>query len=111
MNQTEIFTMCMGLGQRDFDQMLTMEVLQSNRSIFWSWGVSKRVKMTGGLMIKVSGHHHKGWVLITLGWDDLYRVHIIGNRGKVLDTYEGIFFDYLVEVIDSRIEKISDYKF
>ena len=59
--------------------------------------------------MEVSGNHHKGSVLITLGWDDTYNVYIINNRGRVLNEYKGIYFDVLVEVIDNRIERIKEY--
>jgi hypothetical protein len=54
--------------------------------------------------------HHKGWVLITLGWDDWYRVHILTQFGEVLDSYDGVGFDELIGVIDDRIERIEEYK-
>jgi hypothetical protein len=112
MTHNEIFSLGFTQGQRDFSQIETMRVLLGNQTIYWSWGVSKKVTLGKvGLMLKVNGHHHKGWVLITLGWEDLYRVHIISNSGKILNEYEGIFFDDLVEIIDNRIEKIKDYKF
>lgn len=112
MTHNEIFQEAITKGQREMDLKQTLIVLTRNQPIFWSWGVSKRVNLNNlGLMLKVSGHHHKGWVLITLGWEDLYRVHIISNRGLVLNEYVGIYFDDLVEIIDNRIEKIKDYEF
>jgi len=112
MTHNEILSLGMGKGEREFDPRETLSVLQYNRNIFWSWGVSKMVNLQNkGLMFKVNGHHHKGWVLVTLGWEDLYKVYIVSNTGKFLDEYTGIFFDDLVEVIDNRIEKIPDYKY
>ena len=64
-----------------------------------------------GLLMKVNGHHHKGYVFITLGYEDLHKVHIISTHGNVKQTIEGIFFDMLSEIIDNRIEKIKDYVF
>jgi hypothetical protein len=112
MKHSEIFSMCIDLGERNFNTQETLMVLRYNLNVYFSWGVSKMVNLQNkGLILKVSGHHHKGWVLVTLGWEDLYKVHIISNNGKVLDKYEGIFFDDLVEIIDNRIEKISDYRY
>ena len=112
MTQQEIFSEGMNKGEREFNTRETLLLLQQNKSIFWSWGVSKMVNLQNkGLMFKVSGHHHKGWVLVTLGWEDLYKVYIVSNTGKYLDEYTGIFFEDLQEVIDNRIEKIADYKF
>jgi hypothetical protein len=110
MKHSEIFSLGITLGERDFNLHETLTVLQHNMIVWFTWGVSKKVGLHNkGLILKVSGHHHKGWVLVTLGWEDLYKVYIIGNNGQVLNKYEGIFFDNLVEVIDNRIEKIPDY--
>ena len=112
MTHNELFSKLMVKGEREFNLNETLLVLRSNQSIYWSWGVSKLVNLQNkGLIMKVNGHHHKGWVLITLGWEDLYKVYIVSNTGNTLDQYEGIFFDQLVEVIDDRIERIPNYKF
>lgn len=96
--------------QREFNIRETMQVLGSNMNIFWSWGITTKVNISNkGLLLKVSGHHHKGYVLITLAWDDTYTVDIISTHGKVKDTYEMIYFDMLVETIDNRIERIKEY--
>jgi hypothetical protein len=92
--------------------METMQVLSYNKSIYWSWGVSKRTNLNDkGLLLKVSGNHHKGSVLITLGWDDTYCVYIISNSGKILNEYKEVYFDVLTELIDNRIEKIKEYSY
>jgi hypothetical protein len=101
----------MKLVLEEFNTDETLSVLRSNLQTFWSWGVEKIFNVEGrGLMMKVNGHHHKGWVLITLGWDDWYRVHILTQFGEVLDSYNGVGFDELIGVIDDRIERIEEYK-
>ncbi len=55
--------------------------------------------------------HHKGWVLITLGSDDWYRVHILTKFGEVLDSFTEVCFDELVQTIDDRIEWVDEYEF
>ena len=100
------------LCEREFNPKETLEVLKYNRPIYWSWGVSNLINVENkGLLMKVRGHHHKGYVFITLGWDDVYKVHIISTRGNIKETFEGVYFDMLVEVIDNRIEKKENYKF
>jgi hypothetical protein len=59
----------------------------------------------------VNGHHHKGWVLITLGSEDWYRVHILTKFGEILDYYDGVCFDELVRTIDDGIEWVDEYEF
>jgi len=98
--------------EREFNLNETLAVLKHNRTIFWSWGVSKMTNfLDKGLLLKVNGHHHKSYVLITLAWNDTYTVYIISNRGAVLNEYKEVYFDMLTEVIDNRIEKIADYQF
>jgi len=97
--------------QRDFDAKETLQVLTINKSIYWSWGVSQRYADKNYLLLKVSGHHHKGYVLITLNYNDTYKVSIVSYRGKLLQTFDEVYFDQLTEIIDNRIEKIKDYVF
>lgn len=112
MTNKTILEVCFPLLEREFSLTETMSVLSYNKSIYWSWGVSKRMNLNDrGLLLDVSGNHHKGSVLITLGWDDTYNVHIINNRGKILNEYKGIYFDVLTEVIDNRIERIKEYSY
>jgi hypothetical protein len=112
MDKFTMFKVITPLLEREFSLGETMGVLTHNSSIYWSWGVSKKINFADkGLLMKVSGHHHKGWVLVTLGWEDLYKVHIISNKGEIKNTYEGIFFDCLTEIIDNRIERVKEYEF
>lgn len=91
----------------------TLKVLKHNISIFWSWGVSRKVNMQDhGLLLTVEGRHHKGHVLITLAWDDTYTVRYFNrNYNEVKEKQTGIYFDMLVETIDNTIEKVDAYAF
>ena len=112
MTNKTIIEVCFPLLERDFNLNETMEVLSYDKSIYWSWGVSKRQNLNDkGLLLEVNGHHHKGSVLITLGWNDTYCVYILNNRGKILNEYKEVYFDLLTEMIDNRIERIKDYVF
>ena len=95
MNQNQLLHLVEPYFEREFDPRETLSILSHDRMKYWSWGVSKLINYVNkGLLMKVSGNHHKGLVLITLGWEDLYKVRIISNKGEVIDT---------------RIEKIKDY--
>jgi hypothetical protein len=73
------------MNQVQFNVNETFLVLRSN--LFMSWGVEKLVNVDGrDLMMKVNGHHHCVWVLITLDEYDWYRVHILTQFGEVLDS-------------------------
>lgn len=110
MDNKTIFEVCFPLLEREFNLNETIKVLSYNPSIFWSWGVSKRTNLNDrGLLLKVSGNHHKGSVLITLGWNDTYNVYIISNKGVIQNEYKEVYFDVLTEVIDNRIERIKEY--
>ena len=96
----------------EFNTDETYSILRSNPSIYLSWGVERCFNVEErGLMMKVNGHHHKGWVLITLGSDDWYRVHILTKYGEVLDSFTEVCFDELVQTIDDRIEWVDEYEF
>lgn len=110
MTNEKLINVCFPLLEREFNLKETMEVLTYNRNIYFSWGVSKQINLNDkGLLLNVSGHHHKGSVLITLSWNDTYSVYIINSRGKILDEYKEVYFDVLTEVIDNRIERIKEY--
>jgi len=112
MTNQKITEICFPLLEREFDLTETMSVLTINPSIFWSWGVSKKLNLKNkGLLLDVNGHHHKGSVLITLSWNDTYSVYVINNRGRILNEYKEVYFDMLTEIIDNRIERIKDYVF
>ena len=78
-------------------------------SAFWSWGVSKKsFGIHNGmptLYLKVNGFQHKGWVLVSLNeGEDLYEIELQNNRGKVLFTRKGVYFDELGAILDKLIE-------
>jgi hypothetical protein len=99
------------LMQRDFDLNETMAVLTHNKIIYFTWGVSKKYNVDSkGLLLKVNGHHHKGYIFITLTWEDLYNVHLISTHGNIKESIEGIYFDQLTEIIDNKIERIPQYQ-
>ena len=96
----------------EFSLKETLQVLTMNQPIYWSWGVSFKCNFKNkGLLLKVNGHHHKGYVLITLNYTDTYSVHLITTHGNLVKTYNMIYVDMLVETIDNKIERIKDYQF
>ena len=61
----------------------------------------------GGLMFKVNGLRHKGWVEINLTWADLYQVKTSRIRkGERIyrDERDEVYFDELVTVLDAYVE-------
>ncbi|MFI8379597.1 hypothetical protein [Leeuwenhoekiella sp. NPDC079379] len=100
------------LTQREFNTQETYQLLKASGSIMWSWGVSKLINYQNeGLLLKVNGHHHKGWVFITLAWNDTYSIHYLNNRYKVKESQTDIYCDMLTRTIDDKIERIDDYQY
>ena len=98
--------------KREFNVKETLLLLNSGKMVYWSWGVSKAYNVDNkALVLKVNGHHHKGYVVITLDYDDTYCVDIVSTRGNVKTTFTDIYFEDLVNVIDNRIERIAEYHF
>ena len=100
------------LVKRDFNPNETVAVLRhpSTLMTFWSWGVPKFTNFEDkALVFKVNGHLHKGYVCITLNWDDTYIVTLLLTHGNIVKTLENVYFDDLVEKIDEVVEKIPEY--
>ena len=98
------------LFKREFDSTETMQWLTANQTMFWSWGVSKKINVQNkGLLLRVNGHHHKGYVLITLDWNDIYEVHLIKTNGTITSSHENVYCDELQHFIDGKIEYIPQY--
>lgn len=108
--KTKAWEIIQASGQREFDPQETMHVLTANKPIYWSWGVHNGICSNKWLAFKVQGHHHRGWVLITLGWEDLYKVTLMTSKGRIVSETEGLYFDQLVEHIDNKVEKIPAYE-
>lgn len=106
----EVLNGLVSKGKRDFDPNETNKLLNMYGPKLWSWGISKRFSLkTKGLVLLVNGHHHKGYVLISLDGSDLYCVDIVSTRGEVLETMKDIYFDELFNRIDKRIEYVPEY--
>jgi hypothetical protein len=100
------------LMKMEFNIKETYDLISSNKPIFWSWGVHDLTNVINkGLMFKVNGNHHKGWVLITLDWTDTYDMYLITTHGNIVSEHHNIYFDELVDRIDTKVEKISQYTF
>jgi len=60
---------------------------------------------SGGLSFKVNGFRHKGTVEIALMFNDTYRVRTFNRTlTKIKDEVKDVYFEDLVQVLDSLIE-------
>jgi hypothetical protein len=110
MNQRELFEIIATKVQREFNPNETMQWLTMNKPMYWSWGVEKKLNVEEkALLLKVNGHHLKGWVAIVLAWDDTYSVYYIDSKG-IKEEQHNVYCDMLQDVIDDRIERIAEYR-
>jgi hypothetical protein len=104
--QTEINEML----EREFNVNETMKVLTHNPWVYVSWGVSKKFKYQDkALLLQVNGYNHKGWVMVTLGWDDTYTFRLLNTRYREVYKECGCYFDELQDRIDIKVEKQAQY--
>ena len=85
------------------------------RNVFWSWGAHNfmvdRMKSPRMFRMLVNGNHHKGHVYIFLNGLDLFDVYYTSNRGTIKKISKDLYFDMLVNDIDTTIEKIPAYQY
>jgi hypothetical protein len=82
-----------------------MDCLSVQKMIVFSWGFHKPVALINGLQFCVNGFIHKGIVQVIYNEGiDLFEVNTLKN-GNVIKSKADVYFDELVEVIDSMVEK------
>lgn len=107
-NKNELYD---SLTEREFNLKETLNVLQHNKSIYFSWGVEKLVNyFDKGLLMIVNGHHHQGVVLIRLSWDDTYSYFLLEDNGTIKSESHNVYYDELQHKLDKDIEYINEYK-
>ncbi|NDV97001.1 hypothetical protein D0T84_19115 [Dysgonomonas sp. 521] len=86
-------------------------ILRSQLNIMWSWGFNSPKALENGLMFKVQGFIFKGWIKVEYNQGkDLFDITLLSSKMEIKKEIEGIFFDELVNVIDSNVEKVRDYE-
>jgi len=110
MTKKELLEHCEGYLETSFDVRETLTLLKRYGYKFLSWGSHDFYNMKDkGLLFKVQGHHHKGWVLITLNWTDTYSIKLLKNNGEVTYSLDMVYNDELFNILDEKIEKIPEY--
>jgi len=111
MTKIEFFNKFKSFFEREFDVNETLNLIQrTNTNVYWSWGVDNIHHFPNkGLLIRVNGHHHKGYVLITLAWNDTYSYRLFNNDWTVKKEAKDVYFDELQHRIDLDVEYITDY--
>ena len=88
-----------------------IDILQVQLMVVLSWGFHFPVEIENGLMFKVNGFLHKGWVKILYNQGtDLFDITLLDFKQNITKEIEGIYFDELVGVIDNNIERVENYE-
>ena len=83
-----------------------LQILRTQIFVVMSWGFHWPVAIDNGLRFNVSGFKYTGVVEVVYNaGKDLFEVRICGT-GEIV---EDVYLDNLVEVIDSRVEKVESY--
>lgn len=110
MTKIELFKHIEQHLETKFDTRETLNLLQSYGIKFWSWGAHDYCNLQDrGLLFKVQGHHHKGWVLITLNWTDTYTIKLFKQNGVEVYSLNMVYNEDLFNILDEKIEKIPEY--
>lgn len=100
---------------------IILSQLRSKANKFFCWGAHSFVGNTTHryLMFRVNGLKFKGIVKVQLNAMDTYDIYLFDNSMKMgeckkevaLKTYQNVYCDELVDVIDNNIEKQDFYRF
>lgn len=83
-----------------------LQILRTQIFVVMSWGFHCPVAIDNGLRFNVNGFKYTGIVEVVYdAGRDLFEVRICGT-GEIV---EDVYLDNLVEVIDSRVEKVENY--
>lgn len=83
-----------------------LQILRTQIFVVMSWGFHCPVAIDNGLRFNVNGFKYTGIVEVVYdAGKDLFEVRICGT-GEIV---EDVYLDNLVEVIDSRVEKVENY--
>ena len=80
-----------------------------NKNIVWSWGAHAWTALENALEFKVQGFKFKGVVKITLiESSDTYKIEFFKSK-VVVETYNDVYFDGMVDIIDKYVELTDEY--
>jgi len=88
-------------------------ILKGQINIMWSWGFNSPRSLPNdeGLIFKVQGFKHKGFVAVVYkAGTDLFDVILYNRQMAIKSKTEGVYFDMLVDVIDGLVERTDDYE-
>ena len=94
------------IGQFDTDMAkYILSIFKTQPNVVCSWGFRSPYVVKNGLRFHVNGFQHKGWCEVVYDEGrDTFTFRTIGNKGVVKYEIDDVYFDNLIEVIDSTVE-------
>lgn len=94
------------IAQRDFEVKEIYKIIRGHR-YSTSWGMNTpSLYKDQVLVFKVQGFEHKGWVYVSLDWDDTFTITLTKlNRTSIVKQIKWVYIDQLIDVLDVNIEK------
>ena len=82
-----------------------LNILRTQPNVMMSWGFHSAMIIKNGLRFFVHGFQHKGWCSVVYDeGKDTFTFCTYGIRGNIKYQVEDVYFDNLVEIIDSAVE-------
>ncbi len=75
-----------------------------------SWAARSFISNGKFLRFTVSGHHHNGYVYISVNGLDMFDVHITTFKNEIVHQMKNLYDSSLRDAIDEKVEKIPAYK-
>jgi hypothetical protein len=87
-------------------------ILRTKIQVLWSWGFEDVRTIKNGVTFKVNGFLLKGKVeIIYNSASDLFDISLYDNDGNLKKQIDDVYFDKLVDTIDSNVEYTgNDYE-
>ena len=98
---------------RDMAQYI-LSILKTQPNVMMSWGFHSAMVIKNGLRFHVNGFQHRGWCEVVYDEGrDTFTFRTIGNKGVVKYEIDDVYFDNLIEIIDSAVEtgKMNDEQY
>lgn len=98
------------IGCREWDMVDIVSHMTKNIKC-WSWGIRNFANYQHKVLrFRVSGHHHKGYVYISLNFMDTFDVYFTNLQNEIKQERKEVYIDELINTIDRVVEYIPDYR-
>jgi len=95
---------------RDFYSMVDFVNSIGNTIKVRSWGAHAWTKMNDKLLrFMVHARRHKGHIYVAVNGLDLFDVFLTTTKGKIKKTFENIYIEDFIDIVDNEIENIPEY--